>query len=81
MGAVAGMLGTIQAAEALKFLLGTGELLVNKLLVFNALKMSFRTVDIKRNPACPVCGDNPSLTKLIDEEQQVCDLKSPKNRI
>lgn len=76
LGAVAGMLGTIQAAEALKFLIGKGDLLVNRLLIFNALRMKFRTVGIQRNPGCPVCGNNPSITTLIDEEQPVCDLRN-----
>lgn len=76
LGAVAGMLGTIQAAEALKFLIGKGELLVNRLLVFDALRMSFRTVNTRKNPDCPICGRNPSIKELIDEEQPVCDLKN-----
>lgn len=75
LGAIAGMLGTIQTAEVLKFLIGEGELLTNKLLVFDALNMHFRTIDVKKNPECPVCGNNPSITKLIDEEQAACDLK------
>jgi molybdopterin/thiamine biosynthesis adenylyltransferase len=76
LGAVAGMLGTIQAAEALKFLIGTGELLTNRLLIFDALKMDFRTVYVKRNPECPVCSEHPAITKLVDEEEQACDLKN-----
>jgi len=76
LGAVAGMLGTIQAAEALRFLIGKGELLVNRLLIFDALNMKFRTVAIKKNPHCPVCGQNPTIKKLIDEEQPVCNLKN-----
>lgn len=75
LGAVAGMLGTIQAAEALKFLIGKGELLVNRLLIFNALDMKFRQVEFKRNPDCPVCGNNPIIKELIDEELPACDLK------
>jgi adenylyltransferase/sulfurtransferase len=75
LGVVAGMLGTIQAAEALKYLVGKGELLTNRLLVFNALNMHFRTVGIKRNPKCPVCSDHPTITKLIDQEQKTCDLR------
>lgn len=75
LGAIAGMLGTIQAAEALKFLLGEGELLTDRLLMFDALKMSFRSVNLKPNKKCPVCGENPTITKLVDYEQPVCDLK------
>lgn len=75
LGAVAGMLGTIQAAEALKYLIGKGELLTNRLLIFNALTMNFRTVAVKRNLRCPVCGENPLIRELIDEQQKACDLK------
>ncbi|MBU0571514.1 MAG: molybdopterin-synthase adenylyltransferase MoeB [Candidatus Omnitrophica bacterium] len=78
LGAVAGMLGTIQAAEALKYFVGKGELLTNRLLVFNALKMNFRTVNIKRNKSCPVCGEKPTIVELFDEEQPVCDLRKEK---
>ncbi|PKN01563.1 MAG: adenylyltransferase [Elusimicrobia bacterium HGW-Elusimicrobia-1] len=75
LGAVAGMLGTIQAAEALKFLTGKGELLSGRLLIFNAFTMDFRTVNIKRDPECPVCGDSPTIKELKDYEQASCDLK------
>jgi molybdopterin/thiamine biosynthesis adenylyltransferase len=75
LGAIAGMLGTIQAAEALKFLTGTGELLTNRLLTFNAKTMNFRTIKLKHNTKCPVCGDHPSITELIEAEQGVCELK------
>lgn len=74
LGAVAGILGTIQAAEALKFLIGTGELLTNRMMIFNANSMRFRTVNVKPNPKCPVCGDTPTITELIDYEQAVCDI-------
>jgi molybdopterin-synthase adenylyltransferase len=75
LGAVAGMLGTTQAAEVLKYLIGTGELLTNRLLIFNANKMQFRTVSFKKNPKCKVCGDHPSILKPENGEQAVCDLK------
>lgn len=75
LGAIAGMLGTIQATEALKFLLGKGELLTNRLLIFNAFNMQFRTTKFKKNSQCPVCGDSPNITELKDEEQAVCDFK------
>ena len=75
LGAVAGMLGTIQAAEALKYALGKGELLVNRLLIFNALTMHFRSLAFKRNPKCPICSDKPSITELRDEQLPSCDLK------
>jgi len=76
LGVVAGMLGTTQAAEALRFLIGKGDLLVNRLLIFNALDMRFRQMSFKRNPHCPVCGNNPSITRLIDEEPLSCDLRN-----
>jgi molybdopterin/thiamine biosynthesis adenylyltransferase len=74
LGAVAGMLGTVQAAEALKYLIGIGELLTNRLLIMDALKTSYREIKIKRNLNCPVCGEKPTITKLVDYEQPVCDL-------
>lgn len=78
LGAIAGMLGTIQAAETLKYLTGVGELLTDQLLTFNAKTMDFRKIKTKRTSYCPVCGTIPSITKLIDYEQAVCDLASHK---
>ncbi|UZJ40641.1 molybdopterin-synthase adenylyltransferase MoeB [Prosthecochloris sp. SCSIO W1101] len=75
LGAVAGMLGTIQAAEALKFITGAGDILADALMTFDALPMNFRKVVLRRNPKCAVCSENPSITELRDEEQQVCDLR------
>jgi len=75
LGVVAGILGIIQATEVLKYILGKGELLIGKLLIFNALEMSFRKVNIHRNNNCPVCGDKPTITELIDYEQ-FCGLRS-----
>lgn len=74
LGAIAGMLGTIQAAETLKYLTGVGELLTNKLLTFNARTMDFRKINTRRQASCAICGDNPTITELIDYEQAVCDL-------
>ena len=79
LGAIAGMLGTIQAAETLKYLTGVGELLTDKLLTFNAKTMDFRKVAVRRRTSCPVCGAQPSITQLIDYEQAACDLKSHKS--
>lgn len=77
LGSVAGMLGTIQATEALKYLIGKGDLLTNRLLIFDAASMKFRDVAVKKNPGCPVCGETPSIKKLIDEAQAgLCDLKN-----
>jgi molybdopterin/thiamine biosynthesis adenylyltransferase len=78
LGAIAGMLGTIQAAEALKFLTGVGELLTNRLLSFNAKTMNFRTIKTKRSDKCPVCGSHPTITQLIDYEQAACDISDRK---
>lgn len=76
LGAIAGMLGTIQAAEALKYIAGAGQVLTDSLLTFDALEMNFRKVKLRRNLNCPICGTNPSITKLFDEESTaVCDLK------
>lgn len=74
LGVVAGTIGTIQANEALKYILGIGNLLAGKLLVFNALDSSFRQVNVPKDPNCSVCGKNPTVTKLIDYEL-FCSLK------
>jgi molybdopterin/thiamine biosynthesis adenylyltransferase len=79
LGAIAGMLGTIQAAEVLKFLTGVGELLTNKLLTFNAKTMQFGIIKAKRSEHCPVCGSHPVITELIEYEQAACDLSNRKN--
>jgi molybdopterin/thiamine biosynthesis adenylyltransferase len=76
LGAVAGMLGTIQAAEALKFICGTGQLLTNALLTFDAKDMNFRKIQFNRNRRCALCGENRTIHELVDEEQPVCDLKT-----
>ncbi|NOY36730.1 MAG: adenylyltransferase [Chlorobi bacterium] len=75
LGSIAGILGTIQATEALKYLIGKGHLLTNRVLTFDAMQMEFRTVNIERDHRCPICGDNPTIKELSDEEQPVCDLK------
>ncbi len=74
LGVLAGVIGTLQATEAVKYLLGKGDLLTDSLLVYNALKTNFRKVGLKRNPKCPLCGEHPTITELKDEEQAVCDL-------
>ena len=75
LGAIAGMLGTIQAAETLKFLTGVGELLTNQLLTFDAKTMDFQKIQIPRNHHCPLCGEHHSLTTLRMEEQVSCSLR------
>ncbi len=67
LGAVAGVIGTLQAVEALKFLLGKGTLLTDRLMIYNGLQASFRTVKLQRSKVCPLCGDNPVITVLRDE--------------
>jgi molybdopterin/thiamine biosynthesis adenylyltransferase len=79
LGVMGGVIGTLQAAEALKYLLGTGGLLNGSLLTYNALGMDFRKVAIAPNPRCQVCGPSPSITTLTDYEQAVCDLKAFRN--
>lgn len=74
LGAVAGIIGTIQANEVLKYILEMGNLLAGKLLVFNALDSSFRQVKVPKDPKCPICGENPTITKLIDYEE-FCSLR------
>jgi len=78
LGVLAGIIGLLQATEAIKFLLGIGDLLTNTLLVYNALEMGFYKVKLNRNQNCPLCGENPQITELKDEEQVICDLKDCK---
>lgn len=77
-GAVAGILGAIHATEALKYILGTGELLTDRLLRFDAQGMTFRTVHFQRNPGCPVCGHNPAITALPGADTSFCNLSGDK---
>ncbi len=74
LGAVAGIIGTIQANEVIKYVLGIGDLLVDKLLIFNALDSSFRQVKVPKDLKCQVCGQTPTITKLIDYEE-FCNLR------
>lgn len=67
-GVLPGIVGSIQAVETIKLILGIGEPLVNRLLLFDALTMEFREVKLRRNPNCPLCGENPTVTELIDYE-------------
>ncbi len=68
LGALTGLVGSIQAVEALKLVLGIGESLTSRLLLIDALSMDFRQVRIPKNPQCPLCGENPTVTELIDYE-------------
>jgi adenylyltransferase/sulfurtransferase len=69
LGILPGTIGLIQATEAVKLILGIGEPLVGRLLLYDALGMRFRELKLRRNPECPVCGDHPTVTKLIDYQQ------------
>jgi adenylyltransferase/sulfurtransferase len=69
LGILPGLVGCIQATECVKLLLGKGSALVGRLLIYDALQMSFREFRVRRNPNCPVCGDRPTVTQLIDYEQ------------
>ena len=64
LGAVPGIVGSLQAVEAIKYIIGEGELLTDRLLIHDSLNMIFQTVKIKRNLKCPVCGDNPTIKSL-----------------
>jgi adenylyltransferase/sulfurtransferase len=66
LGILPGLVGVIQATEAIKLILGKGESLIGRLLLVDALNMRFRELKLRRNPECPVCGDNPTVTALID---------------
>ncbi len=68
LGVLPGIVGCIQATEILKLALGKGSSLIGRLLLFNALDMKFRELKLRRDPQCPLCGDNPTITKLIDYE-------------
>ena len=69
LGILPGVVGTIQATEAIKTILGVGELLIGRFLLFDALKMRFRELKVRKDADCPVCGDHPTVTELIDYEQ------------
>ncbi len=69
LGILPGIMGTIQATEVIKQILGTGEPLIGRLLLFNALDMRWREVQPMKDPDCPICGENPSIHELIDYEQ------------
>jgi molybdopterin/thiamine biosynthesis adenylyltransferase/rhodanese-related sulfurtransferase len=68
LGVLPGTIGTIQATEAIKLLLGIGSTLVGRLLLYDAMDMTFESVKIKKNPHCKVCGEHPEITELIDYE-------------
>jgi molybdopterin/thiamine biosynthesis adenylyltransferase len=67
IGVLAGIIGTIQATEALKLILGIGHPLTNRFLDFDARKTQFREIKVKRNPDCALCGAHPTITSLFDD--------------
>ena len=66
LGVLPGIIGLVQATEALKLIVGEGDLLLGRLLLFDALKMKFREFKLRRDPECPVCGENPTIFAPID---------------
>jgi len=70
-----GIIGLVQATEVVKLLLGQGTSLVGRVILYDALEMKFRELKLRRDRECPVCGDNPTVTELIDYEQ-FCGLPS-----
>jgi adenylyltransferase/sulfurtransferase len=76
LGVLPGIIGLIQATEILKLILGQGTLLLNRLLLYNALDMQFRELKLRRDPECPLCGEHPVITQLIDY-QTFCGAPPP----
>ena len=69
LGVLPGIIGCIQATEIIKLALGKGEPLINRLMLYSALDMSFRELKLRRDPKCPICGENPTITDLIDYQE------------
>ncbi len=80
LGVLPGIVGSIQAIETLKVLLGKGDTLVGRLLVFDAMKMKFRELKLRKNPDCPICGTHPTIKELIDYEA-FCGVNAPSERV
>ncbi|NOT48076.1 MAG: molybdopterin-synthase adenylyltransferase MoeB [Acidobacteria bacterium] len=76
LGVLPGIVGTIQANEVIKVILGAEGILLNRLLLFDAWKMTFRQLKLRKDPHCPLCGENPTIKELIDYEE-FCGLKAP----
>jgi rhodanese-related sulfurtransferase len=77
LGILPGVIGLIQATEAVKLILGAGEPLIGRLMLYDALAMRFRELKLRRNPECPVCGDQPTITELIDYHE-FCGVPRPR---
>lgn len=71
-----GVIGVIQATETIKLIVGRGEPLIGRLLMYDSLAMKFREIRIRRDPNCPICGDNPTITSLMNYEE-LCGLQAP----
>jgi len=69
LGVLPGTVGLLQATEAIKLIIGNGKPLIGRLLLFNALDMTFRELKVRKDPACPLCGEHPTITELIDYDQ------------
>jgi molybdopterin-synthase adenylyltransferase len=76
IGALAGIIGTIQATEVLKLILGRGRLLTDRLLDYDGRITRFREIKVSKNPHCPLCGDEPTITRLIEHESEACAVRS-----
>jgi adenylyltransferase/sulfurtransferase len=72
LGALPGIVGGLQSMEVLKYILGKGDLLTNQMIIFDAMKANFRKVKVPKNPDCPVCGDNHTITELQDYDAEYC---------
>ena len=79
LGVLPGTIGTIQATEAIKILIGVGQPLIGRFLIFDALRMRFRELKLRKDSECPVCGTNPTVRELIDYEQ-FCGVRQPPTR-
>jgi adenylyltransferase/sulfurtransferase len=80
LGILPGLIGCIQATEAVKLILGVGETLTGRLVLYDALAMSFREFKIRRNPKCPMCGDHPTITALLDYDQ-FCGIRGQETHV
>src|SRR3989454_9515198 len=76
IGALAGVIGTIQATEALRLILGKGRPLTNRLLDYDARETRFREIKVAKNPRCPLCGERPEITRLVEPEPEVCAVRT-----
>jgi len=76
LGILPGILGLIQANEAVKVILGIGDTLEGHLMIFDALKMTFRKVKVRKDPECGLCGDKATIRELVAYEEQACELRT-----